>query len=155
MNENLEWARQNIPQLGHSKHTVQMRITLITFAIANQKHVRNVKRTIKTSDTALLFINWLNHSPSPFSTCSSTASFCWLTGLYHKLHFLWLLLPVLRNNLRMNAIRHFIAKPVLTESWPCCQLSMKYTLRGGQPVTLAIWCTSSYSFTVIPLSACA
>ena len=152
MNENLKWVRQNIPQLDHSNHAVQMRIT---FAIANQKRVRNVKRTIKTSDTALLFINWLNHSPSPFSTCSSTVSFCWLTGLYHKLHFLWLLLPVLRNNLRMNAICHFIAKPVLTESWPCCQLSMKYTLRGGQPSTLAIWRTSSYSFTVIPLSACA
>ena len=28
----------------------------ITFAIANQKRARNVKRTIKTSDTALLFI---------------------------------------------------------------------------------------------------
>ena len=27
-----------------------------TFAIANQKRARNVKRTIKTSDTALLFI---------------------------------------------------------------------------------------------------
>jgi len=93
----------------------------ITFAIADQKHVRNVKMTIKGSDTALLFINWLNHSPSPFSMCSSTASFHWLTAVYHELHFLWLLLSVLNNNLRTTAIHYFIArKPVLTESWLCC-----------------------------------
>ena len=50
------------------------------------------------ADTALLF--WLNHSPSPFSTRSPTASFRWLTALYYELRFHWLLLPVLKNNLR-------------------------------------------------------
>ena len=54
----------------------------------------------------------------PFSMRSSTASFRWLTALYHELHFLWLLLPVINNNLRTTAIHHFIAhKPVLTKSW--------------------------------------
>ena len=47
----------------------------ITFAIANQKHTRNVKRTIETSDVALLFIKLVETFTMPFSMRSSTASF--------------------------------------------------------------------------------
>ena len=75
---NLEWVRRNIQQLDQIRASTQCeRGSLCNgdhFAIASQKCARHVKRTMKISDTALLF--WLNHSPSPFSTCSSTASFC-------------------------------------------------------------------------------
>ena len=40
--------------------------------VNNLKCARNVKKTIETLDMALR----LNHLPSPFSTGSSTASYC-------------------------------------------------------------------------------
>ena len=81
----------------------------ITFAIANQKHASNVKKTIKTSDRALLFIKLvesftiaildtlidcklpLTHCSLPRTTLSLVAS------------------PSLKNNLRTTAIRNFIS----------------------------------------------
>ena len=62
MNKNLEWVRRNIPQVDKLEQAREGSANEdhfamgITFAIANQEPARNVKRTIKTSDTALLFI---------------------------------------------------------------------------------------------------
>ena len=48
----------------------------ITVAIANQKHARNVKRTIKTFDTALLFIRLVESFASTILDCEFPLTHC-------------------------------------------------------------------------------
>ena len=88
--------------------------TGITFATANQKRARNVKRTIKTSDTLLLCIKLVESfaiaTLNALIDCEFLFTHCSLLRTTLSL----VASPSLKN-LRTTAIHHFIArKSVLT-----------------------------------------
>ena len=94
----------------------------ITFAIANQKRARNVKRSIITLDTALLFIKigWIichRHSRRAHRLQVSIdhrlySSYLCVDSLVSTTNYTSLVASpsIIKNNLHTTAIRHFIAR---------------------------------------------
>ena len=127
----------------------------ITFAIANLKHARDLKRTIETLDTALLYIKLVKSFviaildalidckfPSPLSTTNYTL----------------IASPVQRITCVHNQPPIIILQPpnklLKNHRWHAahCQSSMmSYFQRRGQSSTLAIWLTSLCSAYYYPI----
>ena len=149
---------RNIPQLDQSMQACKGSANEdhfamgITFAIANLKCARDVKRTIKTSDTALLFIK------SFTITILDTLINCEFLLTHSTMNFDCF--SHLKNNLCTGLPLVILQPPnkfFKNHRWRYQQSMMSYFQRCGQSLTLAIWRTllcSAYYFTVIPLSTC-